>query len=572
VNYDSVNRRVKLDLLPSNLHDDRNKCEPCVKTKLTRKPFPSVNRSFSNLLELIHSDVCDLNGKITRGGKRYFITFIDDLSKYAYLFLIRTKDEALDRFKLFKAEVENLFNCKIKSLSDRGGEYFNNDFDCFFYDNCIIHERTTPYTPLQNSVAERKNRTLMDMVNAMLDHSGLLENLWGEAIFSTIHILKRVSSKRNDMSPYELWFKRKPNLNYFKLWGCIAYVRLLDLKRSKLGPRTSKCVFIDYASRNKAYRFLELDSNVIIESRDAEFFESNTIKNSKFSEVSTSNNENVLENVVLENEENFEIRKSKRIRKEKSFGSDFLTYFIEGNSQVIVNEVGVCCNMEYEPSNIKEAMKSRDATFWKEAINDEMESIMFNKTWILVGLPSGSKPIGCKWIFKEKMKLDVSIDKFKASLVAKWFRQSKDIDYFDTYAPVARISSIRTLVSLASIYNLEIHQMDVKTTFLNGYLDEEVYMEQLEGFIILGQENKVCKLVKSSHGLKQAPKQWHERFDNVIISYGCRLNEANKCIYFRMFDNGIIIICLYVDDMLIFSNNIFGVITFSPINYQPLST
>jgi hypothetical protein len=213
--------------------------------------------------------------------------------------------------------------------------------------------------------------------------------------------------------------------------------------------------------------------------------------------------------------------------------------------------------LEYEPSNINEAMKSRDATFWKEASNDEIEFIMFNKTWILVDLPSGSKPIGCKWIFKKKMKPDGSVDKFKARLVAKGFRQSKSIDYFDTYAPVARISSIRTLVSLASIYNLEIHQMDVKTAFLNGYLDEEIYMEQPEGFIIPGQENKVCKLVKSLYCLKQASKQWHERYDNVIISYGFHLNEADKFIYFKMFDNDIVIICLYVDDMLIFSNNNF---------------
>ncbi|XP_059431574.1 uncharacterized mitochondrial protein AtMg00820-like [Corylus avellana] len=150
----------------------------------------------------------------------------------------------------------------------------------------------------------------------------------------------------------------------------------------------------------------------------------------------------------------------------------------ECNSQVIVNEVGVCYNIENEPSNIEEAMRSRDATFWKEAIDDEMESIMFINTWILVDSPSGSKPIGCKWIFKKKMKYDGSIDKYKVRLVAKGFRQSKGIDYFDTYASVARISSIRTLISLASISNLEIDQMDVKTAFLNGYLDEELFEEK----------------------------------------------------------------------------------------------
>jgi hypothetical protein len=141
VNYNSVNRMVKLGLLPSNLLDDRDKCEIYVKTKLTKKPFSSANRSSSNLLELIDFDICDLS------GKRYFITFIDDLSKYAYIYLIRTKDEALDMFKIYKAEVENILGCMIQSLkSDRGGEYFNNDFDNFCEINGIIHKRTTPYT------------------------------------------------------------------------------------------------------------------------------------------------------------------------------------------------------------------------------------------------------------------------------------------------------------------------------------------------------------------------------------------------------------------------------------------
>ena len=122
-------------------------------------------------------------------------------------------------------------------------------------------------------------------------------------------------------------------------------------------------------------------------------------------------------------------------------------------------------------------MKSQDVAFWKEAINDEMDSIIGNKTWKLVDLPPGSNPIGCKWIFRKKMKIDGTIDKFKARLVAKGFKQKEGLDYFDTYAPVARITTIRLLIALASIYKLEIHQMDVKTAFLNGELDEEIYME-----------------------------------------------------------------------------------------------
>ena len=181
---------------------------------------------------------------------------------------------------------------------------------------------------------------------------------------------------------------------------------------------------------------------------------------------------------------------------------------------------------------------------------------MGNKTWKLVDLPPGSKPIGCKWIFKRKMKVDGTIDKFKARLVVKGFIQKEGIDYFDTYAPIARISTIRVLIALASIYKLQIHQMDVKKAFLNGELEEEIYMKQPEGFVVQGQEQKVRKLIKSLYGLKQAPKQWHNKFDKVIISNGYRIHESDKCVYSKFSGKRGVVICLYVDDMLIFGTDL----------------
>ena len=139
-------------------------------------------------------------------------------------------------------------------------------------------------------------------------------------------------------------------------------------------------------------------------------------------------------------------------------------------------------------------------------------------------------------------------------------KKKKGLDYFDTYAPVARITSIRILFALASINKLHVHQMDVKTTFLNGDLKEEVYMEQPEGFILPGNEHKVCKLVKSLYGLKQAPKQWHEKFDSAILSFGFRHNTADKCIYSKFTSDYGVIVCLYIDDMLIIGTNMLGII------------
>ena len=144
-------------------------------------------------------------------------------------------------------------------------------------------------------------------------------------------------------------------------------------------------------------------------------------------------------------------------------------------------------------------------------------------------------------------------------MVAKGFKQRKGIDYFDSYAHVARITSIHVLMEISSIYNLFVHQMDVKTTFLNGDLDEEVYMEQPEGFVLPGNEHKVCKLIKSLYGLKQAPKQWHEKFDTIILFDGFTHNNVDKCIYSKFTNDYGVIICLYVDDLLIFGTNMRGV-------------
>ena len=160
--------------------------------------------------------------------------------------------------------------------------------------------------------------------------------------------------------------------------------------------------------------------------------------------------------------------------------------------------------LESEPQTFQEAVSSSEGPQWKEAIKSEIDSIMQNHTWELVELPKGCKPLGSKWIFKRKMKADGSIDKYKARLVIKGYKQREGLDYFDTYSPVTRINSIRMILAIAALRNLEVHQMDVKTAFLNGDLDEEIYIAQPEGFTTPGHERKVCKLVKSLYGLKQA--------------------------------------------------------------------
>ncbi|GJT49951.1 retrovirus-related pol polyprotein from transposon TNT 1-94 [Tanacetum coccineum] len=211
--------------------------------------------------------------------------------------------------------------------------------------------------------------------------------------------------------------------------------------------------------------------------------------------------------------------------------------------------------VENEPTSYREAVTSSEGQQWREAIKSEIESILQNHTWELVDLPPGCKPLGYKWIFKKKMKADGTVDKYKARLVIQGFRQREGLDYFILISPVTRITSIRMIIAIAALRNLEIHQMDVKTAFLNGDLEEEIYMNQPEGFIAPGQEGKVCRLVKSLYGLKQAPKQWHQKFVKHMLESGFKINECDKCVYVKDTSSGYVILCLYVDDMLIVGSN-----------------
>nr|GEZ03500.1 zinc finger, CCHC-type [Tanacetum cinerariifolium] len=276
------------------------------------------------------------------------------------------------------------------------------------------------------------------MVNSMLSYSGLSQGFWDEAMLTACYLLNRVLNKRNMITPYELWTKRKQNLNSLRVWGCKAVVRLLNPKLKTFGKRGIECSFVGYAEHSKAFRFFVIEPNdsvsinSIIKSKDAIF------------------DENRFSSALKPSQ-----RISKRNKTPKNFRPEFQLYLIEGTMDEVYDQHYYCFNVDDDPKTCDKTIKSQDVAFWNEAINDETDFMM-----------------------------DGAIEKFKARLVIHGLRQKSGINYFDTYASVVRINTIRLLIDMASIHNLIIHQMDVKTTFLNGELDEEVYMNQPQGFIM----------------------------------------------------------------------------------------
>uniref|UniRef100_A0A6N2MTR1 Integrase catalytic domain-containing protein n=1 Tax=Salix viminalis TaxID=40686 RepID=A0A6N2MTR1_SALVM len=237
-----------------------------------------------NILELIHMDICGPFPMVAWNGQQYFITFIDDFSRYGYVYLISEKSQSLDVFKSYKAEVENQLSKNIKSVRyDHGGEYYGR-YDgsgeqrpgpfAKFLDECgIVPQYTMPGSPTMNGVAERRNRTLKDMVRSMISHSTLPESLWGEALKTATYILNRVPTKATTKNPYELWTGKKPSLKHLHVWGCPAEARPYMPNEKKLDSRMVSCYFIGYSERSRGYKFYDPITKSIFEMGNARFFE-----------------------------------------------------------------------------------------------------------------------------------------------------------------------------------------------------------------------------------------------------------------------------------------------------------
>lgn len=212
-------------------------------------------------------------------------------------------------------------------------------------------------------------------------------------------------------------------------------------------------------------------------------------------------------------------------------------------------------SMDEDPISFKMAMESDNSEEWFDSSKEEMKSMDDNHVWDLVELPDGFKTVGCKWVYKTKRNSKGKPERRKSRLVAKGFTQKDGIDYKETFSPVSKKDSLRIVLALVAHYDLELHQMDVKTAFLNGDLEEEVYMDQPEGFVVAGKENLVCKLRKSIYGLKQASRQWYIKFNDTITSYGFVEIIVDRCIYIKISGSKFVILVLYVDDILLAAND-----------------
>ena len=262
-------------------------CEPCTLAKMTRKSCPKVtNNRSSNILEIIHSDVCGPMQVNSHGGSRYILSFIDDATRYATIYLIKKKHEVLDKFKEYVNLVENhtgrqvsklniLNNGRVKNIrSDGGGEYSSNEFIKYCADKGIVHQFSNPHTPEQNGVAERLNRTLVESVRSMIFHANLTPEFWAEAASTAVYLHNRSpTTSLSNTTPYECWFGKKPDVSNLKVFGCIAYYHVPQAERRKLDPKACKSIFVGYPEGTKGFKLFNIDTNKFIRSRNVIFHE-----------------------------------------------------------------------------------------------------------------------------------------------------------------------------------------------------------------------------------------------------------------------------------------------------------
>jgi hypothetical protein len=503
---------------------------------------------------------------------------------------LKAKGEAFEKFKEYKALVENEIGHNIKVLQfDNGGEFVSKKFEAFLAECGIQRQTSAPYSPQQNGVAKRANRTIMECARSMILAQGLGLEFWGEAMNMAVYIKNRCPTKALDSKTLqEAWSGRKPDVSHLRVFGCKAFADdVPDEKRTKLESKSMPCVFLGYYEGTKAYCLMCVETKKIIKSRDVVFIEGSKEIGGV---LHPKKEENVVVHEEVEGEEPLTFRRDtplnetrmESVQSESTPSSSLEEEFVVSNdnpsnepSQDVPRERPQRQRREWprdwwiatkeveratvafleEPQNIEEALTCENSKEWECAMQKEYDSLMTNNTWTLVPLPASRKPVSCKWVFKIKQGANGEVERYKARLVARGFTQTYGVDYNKTFAPVAKFTSIRCILALAALEDMEIHQMDVKIAFLNGELKEEIYMEQPQGFVHQGSEHLMCKLHKSLYSLKQSPRAWNQKLNAFFKSIEFMKSEADPSMYVAQVGDVKFFIVVYVDDLILVCND-----------------
>ena len=583
--------------------EDIKVCDGCQLGKQTRDPFGKAIRK-NNPLELIHSDLCGEFQDISLGGAKYFILFIDDCTRFTYVEFLKNKNSSTicSAFKKFKAWAELKTGFKVKGLRTDGGSEYLGELRTFLEQEGIEHETTTRYSPQSNGMAERMNRTLLDMARPMIYGSNAPKSLWAEAVNTAVYLFNLLPNKNLDFkTPSEKLLGETPDVSHLRMFGSIVYSKVPDEIRRKLDPKSIRGILIGYGATQSFYKIYEPQRRVVYMTRDVyipEVFDAELAKGmwrsyepgEPYHYIDPNQVEEMAE-VVIQTPIQIPIPPPPIIEELPIIDEPLIIEqpIIEPVVEQVAEEViqpeviaipprtepipqvqqvvepeplrrssrnvkppdryeGNKAEIVLEPQSYTDAISGEDSVKWRAAMEEEMNAMHTNNVWTLVQPPSNSpNVVSTKWVFKIKEN-----DTYKARFIARGFSQAYGQDYDETFAPVAKYSTIRALLSYAAGNKLKIHQMDVTTAFLNGVLNELVYISQPEGFEKKGKENWICCLNKALYGLKQSPRAWYENIKPKLKQMGFEECGTDNSIFVsKGFGETPVHIILYVDDLLI---------------------
>lgn len=418
----------------------------------------------------------------------------------------------------------------------------------------------------------------------MLHDLDLPTSLWAKATRTVVYIQNRCPHAiLGEKTPEEAFTGEKSDVSHLRIFGCPVYIHIPKEKRTKMEPFSKKGIFMGYSETSKAYRIYIPGQRNIEVSKDVTFHEEAAFKRSKDIQINVEMEEGEIPSDRTPDlgPSSLDTQRASSVEQFGSIGQEDQIERSLKEPQVkrkptwckeILQEVekhgapadtfreskrphkysGYVTQMTRistaEPSSFEEAAKQH---VWEDAMMEEYQSILKNDVWDIVPRPEGKSIVSSKWIYKIKHFAEGSIEKYKARFVARGFSQKEGIDYDETFAPIARYTSIRTIISLATILGWKLHQMDVKTAFLNGQVEEEVYIEQPDGFVVQRKESHVCKLRKTLYGLKQAPGAWYAKIDSYLQNLGFSKSVADPNLYFKVEGNHPLFLVLYVDDLFL---------------------
>ncbi|GJY45968.1 retrovirus-related pol polyprotein from transposon TNT 1-94 [Tanacetum coccineum] len=539
---------------------DRHFCDACKIGKQAHASHKAKNIvSTTRCLELLHMDLFGPSAVRSYGGNLYTLVIVDDYSRYTWTRFLKNKTEAFDQFEIFSKKIQNQLGCSIVSIRTDHGREFDNEvqFGEFCNANGITHNFSAPRTPQSNGVVERKNRTLQEMSRTMLNEQSLPQKFWCNAVDTSTYILNRILIRAIlGKTPYEILRGRKPTLDYFKVFGSRCFILNTKDYLTKFDPKSYEGIFLGYSQTSKAYIVLNKQTMKIEESL-----------NVTFDETPPPSKTSPLVDDDLDEEEAIRTTEKKNLEKDiedDSIEIEEIVNVKESKDHPLGNVIGnlnqrtlrsqaqnqsnfFCFISIIEPKNVNEALGDES---WIVAMQEELNQFIANDVWELVQRPKNMTIIGTKWVFRNKLDENGVVSRNKARLVAQGYNQQEGIDYDETYAPVARLESIRILLAYACALDFKLYQMDVKSAFLNGLINEEVYVAQPPGFIDFEKPDHVYKLKKALYGLKQAPKAWYDRLKAFLIKHEYSMGMVDNTLFTKKKSSNLIIVQIYVDDII----------------------